>query len=265
MNKKILGIILTTMFSGYLFAQSPNLDSIKQELYRINKIFDSSRYLGFDVHIRYSSDTAFGRYDFEEMTGKYILNEKNIYYKMGDIEYVQNDSFAYDIYHDEKLLVMTRDSISSKSGLFPLKEFVDSILTWYASSYVIVLRNENESKVIEFSTSDTLAPYKRFAIYYDSTSHYPDKFEMNFVEKIQTDSIDALVPTKKLIVMSFSNYYNLSSLEVFEDTNYVFFDRVSRRYRPSDKYRMYRFLTNGVNEQDDETVELYPPPEDNQQ
>lgn len=263
--KKILIVIALVFAGNHLVAQPPNLDSIKLELYKINKLFDSSRYLGFDVHIRYSSDTAYGKYDFEEMTGKYILNQKNIWYKMGDIEYVQNDSFAYDIYHDEKTLVMTRDSISSKSSLFPLKEFVDSMLTWYAASYTISLRDEDDSRVIEFTTEDTLAPYRRFAIYYEPTTYYPDKFEMYFIEGNQIpSSVDYLEPTRKTITMSFSNYYNPSSMEIFEDTNYVFFDRGRRQYRPSEKYRMYKFIANGMAEGEDETVELYPPPDDNQ-
>ena len=264
MKKILIAIALIFVFDS-LTAQAPNLDSVKQELYKINKLFDSSSYLGFDVHIKYSSDTAYGNFDFEEMTGKYILNQKNIWYRMGEIEYVQNDSFAYDIYHDEKLLVMTRDSISSKSGLFPLKEFVDSILTWYASVYTITLRNEDDSRVIEFTTNDTLAPYRRFAIYYEATSHYPDKFEMYYIEgNGNANSTNDLEPSRKTITMTFSNYYHPSTLEIFEDTNYVFYDRERKQYRPSEKYRMYKFMDNGVNGGDDDTVELYPPPDDNQ-
>src|SRR5258705_2253715 len=105
--KKIIIIITVcaVAITSIALGQSPpNLDSVKAELYKINKIFDSSYYLGFDVGIAYSSDTLYGRFEHEEMKGKYILNNRNLYYKMGNIEYAQNDSFVYNIYHDEKMI-----------------------------------------------------------------------------------------------------------------------------------------------------------------
>ena len=268
--KKIISIVMVTVFlSIAVYAQPSNLDSIKQELYKINKVFDSSRYLGFDVNIIYTSDTVYGKFDYEEMSGSYILSDRNVYYKMGSIEYVQNDSFTYNIYNDEQLLMMTRDSISAKSSLFPLKEFVDSIITWYAASYSINLRTEDDSKVIEFITTDTTAPYQKFAIYYALESYYPDKFEMFFTESyIDPDSVsstDVLWPTKKRITMTFSNYNQPGTLEIFDDANYVLFDRMRKKYRPSEKFKAYKFIANGIDgEEDDESIELYPPPDDNQ-
>jgi hypothetical protein len=268
--KKIIITTSSLLISCILFAQIDSLKLIRNELLKINEVFDSSIYLGFNVNIVYSSDTVYGKFDHEEMSGNYILNKRNIYYKMGNVEYAQNDSFVYNIYHNEKMLVMTKDILSSNSSIFPLKEFVDSIITWYDSVYTITLRDEEDSKVIEFNASISGLPYNRFAIYYEETSHYPDKFEMSFYDGLNNlpeapDSIIQLIRLKtvqKKIVMSFYNYYNPQTLEVFSDKNYVQFDRVRRKYRPSEKFKAYRFITNGVDgDVYDESFVLYPPPD----
>jgi len=247
-----------------LFAQS--VGTVKNEIYKINKVFDSTLYLGFNVDIVYNSDTAYGQFEHEEMSGNYILNDRFIYYKMGSNEYVQNDSFAYNIYHDEKLVVMTRDSVGSKSNLFPLREFIDSAVAAYDTAYLITLRDEDDSKVIEFKSRFDSLPYKRFAIYYDSATHYPDKFEMDFVEggdfstADSTPAYDVRVMLKH-IVMNFSNYKHFSSTEIFNDENYVLFDKLRKKFRPSEKFRGYRFITNGVDgDDDDESLEVFPAP-----
>lgn len=267
MKKLLIAILVISITTTGLQAQPPGLQQVKEEMYKINKVFDSSRYLGFDVSIRYTSDTVYGNFEYEEMSGQYILNERNVYYKMGNMEYVQNDSFAYSIYHDEQLLMMTRDSVSSKSSLFPIKEFVDSVITWYSSLYTISLSDSDGLNVISFTATDSMAPYKRFAIYYEPARHFPQRIEMYSVDVSEpeqsTGTVD--VPTKKWITMEFSNYHNAESLDVFDDANYVFFDRIRRQYGPAEKYRAYKFIASGVSgEQDDETIELYPPPAGNQ-
>ena len=262
------------VISPIVYAQSPpNLDSVKAELYKVNKIFDSSSYLGFNVNIVYSSDTVFGRFEHEEMSGKYILNKHNLYYRMGNMEYIQNDSFVYNIYHDERMMMMTKDIMASNSMLFPLKEFVDSIITWYDSLYTISMHTIDESKVIEFTATQTGLPYKRFAIYYEPESHYPDKFEMSMTDALSNipdiaDSIAQLIrlrSVEKRITMSFSNYYHPKTLEMFSDDSYVYFDRQRKKYKPIDKFKGYRFMTNGVEgDEYDESIEINAPSDDDQ-
>jgi hypothetical protein len=268
--KRIL-ISMAIVIAGNTSMAQTNLDSVRLELYRVNKVFDSSIYLGFDVGIVYASDTLFGKYDYEEMNGNYVLNNSNVYYKMGDIEYAQNDSFVYNIYHDGKMLTMTRDVTAANSRLFPLKDFLDSTITWYDSLYTITQSESEGLKVIEFSTSDPAMQYNRFAIYYDSISYYPSKFEMSFFESLNNlpdipDSLQQLIKVramKKTLTMTFSNYYNPENLDVFKNGRYVSFDRLRRKYMPSEKFRDYRFISNGVNGDDhDETIELSPPPDE---
>jgi hypothetical protein len=266
MNKIVVTIALLGLI--LVVKSQPNLDSIKAELYRVNKVFDSSRFLGFDVSIKYESDTLFGKFDYQELTGHYIVNSNNMYYRMGNTEFAQNDSFVYSIYHDEKMLMMTKDRMVN-SKLFPLKEFVDSAISLYSSLYTITLTTEDEYRVIRFTSASNDAPYKRFEVHYENESYYPVKFQMAMRDALNSlnDIPDTIVqqikirPVEKRITMSFSKYYHPQKLEMFENKTYVLFDRLRKTYRPAERLKAYRFIANGIDgDRHDKSIELYPPP-----
>jgi hypothetical protein len=263
----IASLVLFSAVQAY--AQTP--DSIKQALYKVNKVFDSSTFLAFDVNITYSTDTLFGQYQHEELNGEYIVNQNNLYYKIGDIEYIQNDSFVYNIYHDEKMLMMTRDLISNTSSKFPLREFVDSTIAWYDTAYTISLSTTDaDYKVIKFTAKPDQqdVPYRSFSITYAPDNYYPDKFELTMYEALDNlpdmpDSIYQYIKIRrvhKYITMSFTNYHNPTNLEVFDNDTYVFYNRQRKRYQPSEKMKDFQFLANGVdNDEYDKTIEIMPP------
>jgi hypothetical protein len=274
--KKIIIIALVMMTVQGLKSQSP-LEQAKSELYNVNKVFDSSLYLGFDVAITYTSDTIYGKFAFEQMFGNYIMNDRQIYYKMGTTEYIQNDSFVYNIYHDEKMMMMTKNHVMVNSKLFPLRDFVDSILTWYDTAYNITLTPMDSGQVKELSFIAKLdsLPYRKFAIRYDSASYRPSRFEMEFFDGgdesdtvfLVSDSIQKLPfltkPVKRRIVMEFTHYYNPTTLNVFDNVNYIYYNRQTKRFRPAEKLRAYRLIINGVEgeSEPDDTVEIWPPPQ----
>jgi concanavalin A-like lectin/glucanase superfamily protein len=246
------------------------LNNVENDIYKINAVFDSSRYLGFNVNITYNSDTMYGQFEHEEMSGSYIMNDKNLYYKLGTNEYMQNDSFAYSIYNDEKMIIMTKTGSSAKSNLFPMREFIDSVVASYDTAYLITTRTEDESKVIDFTARYDTLQYRRFTMYFDSVTHYPDKLAMEFFEGGTYTDADSTVAYDarrmlKRITMNFSNYYHTTSPDIFSDEKYVSFDKQRKKYRPSQKFKDYRFIANGVDGEDyDESIEAYPaPPEIN--
>jgi hypothetical protein len=269
---KRIVLMMVLLISGFLtFAQS-TLDSARTELYKVNKVFDSSLYLGFDVRITYTSDTLFGKFAHEEMNGTYLLNQRNIYYKMGKAEYVQNDSVVYNIYHDDKVILMTNTHTTVGSSVFPLRDFVDSILTWYDSAYLINVSTAGDYKVLSFTAKRDSLPYRRFAIYYDEDTYYPYRYEMKFFDGgdesdtvfLVTDSVQKQVvqkrPVTRNIDMYFSHYYNANSLDVFKDENYVLYDRFSNRFRTAEKYKGYKLIINGTDGEDyDKSEEITPP------
>lgn len=269
--KKILILTTVLLTYGIISAQVPS--SVKEALYKVNKTFDSSRFLAFDVNITFKSDTVLGKFENEEAVASYIVNSHNLYYKMGDIEFVQNDSFIYNIYHDEKMIMMTRQQTAENSSQFPLREFVDSTLSLYDSAYNITLSFFSDvSRMVAFDAKPAYSglPYQRFAIYYDPATYFPQSFEIVMYAPISdlgnaTESISAsikLKSVKKVLKMEFSNYRSPSDLAVFDNSSYVTYNRVRNRYQPATQWKDYRFLANGINGEYDQSIELYPPPTD---
>lgn len=269
--KFILRIALTVtgVFTGsLLMAQSPILDSAKAEMYRINKVFDSSAYLGFNVSMVYDTDTLFGKFEHAEVYGNYILNRKNMYSRLEQVEFIQTDSFVYNIDNDSKMLMMTKDAVAN-STKFPVREFADSIIAWYDTSYVITMHvQDSTTRVIEFNARFPDLPYTRFAMYYQAISYYPLRFDMAMQGEFDLTEIpDSLLskvkvkPMLQRMSIIFSDYHPVTDVSVFNDSNYATYDRAKRYYRPNPKYRGYRFLTNGIEgESVEDAPELSSPP-----
>ena len=262
--KKILILLCCAFFVQFSLAQSA-LDSAKNELYRINKSFDSSRYISFDLEIFYKSDSATKTVETDELSGNYVLNKKNVYYSMGNSEYVQTDSFSYNIYNDEKLMIMTKNFDNGNSNLFPVRTFVDSAVLYYHSFYNIsadTLTNDTLGFVrkINFlkngSAGDSVAPYNYFTIYYRPESYFPVKFE--FAYKDNFTPIDTLpsytYKVTKTITMNFSNFKAFSNTAIFDDIQYIRYNRQRKIYEPSVKYKEYRFVTSGIDNEDEEAA-----------
>ncbi|NCT73504.1 MAG: hypothetical protein GXC78_03160 [Chitinophagaceae bacterium] len=253
MRRTIL-ILLGNILCGLLAtAQEPDLDSVKTELYKVNRVFDSSRYLAFDVVFRMNTDTSFGKFDQDEQAARYILNNKNMYYQMGEDEYVQTDSFTYNIYNADQVIIMTRELPVQLSNRFPLREFLDSIINWYDSAYMIRINQSDTVHSISFVARGDSLPYSRFAIYYQPYSYLPVAIEMETREPFDRSDIpDTLLakvsikPVRHTLYMQFMNYSFPDSLDMFNDKNYVIYDRYRRQYKLADKYRDYKLMTNNV-------------------
>lgn len=257
MKQRIIVLIVAVygvLFTNTMNAQSPNLDSAKAELRRINQVFDSSGFLGFDISIIYSTDTLFGKYEHQEIFGNYIINGKKFYSKLENNEYIQTDTFVYMISNDEKVLMMTKEP-ASNSGKFPIRDFADSVIKWYDTAYSISVLSlpDSVTRVVEFTGLYPNLPYSRFAVFYEKDTYHPLRIETVMQTPFDLpnvpDSLLSLVRTKlmsKRIFMEFTNYHAVTDLSVFDDANYAVYDRIRRFYRLTPKYRGYRLLANGV-------------------
>lgn len=267
--------VLVAMFVLISSMASSQLEYAKEELYNINKVFDSSYFLGFDVTMTYHSDTIYGKFAHERLDGRFVTNSNKFYYRVGENEYVQNDSFVFDIDHQSKVMIMTKGSNVPQSNFFAIRQFVDSILTWYDTAYIITVQTIDNQRAILFNARYDSIPYQFFAIYYDSTSYYPSRYDIEFASDpgeedsvfLTSDTTDATTfmrgPIKRRITMRFSNYFISFETGMFASEEYVYFDKTTNRYIPADKYREYRFYTNNVyTNPDDVAQEIFPPPEE---
>ncbi len=281
MRKITILIAITVISQSAVCQQNTGLmDSAKNEMYRINKVFDSSIYLAFDLDILYKSDSANVTMDTEKMEGNYVLNKKNIYYQMGGSIYLQTDSFAYNIYPDEHTMIMTKNFIGENSNAFPLRNFVDSMIHYYASSYTITLdtiaidtfetvkRIRFDRASIQASDPVTMQQYNYFYIDYsyddDQGNYRPIKFEFSFNEIAQSITLDSLgnninpntYVATKTVTMNFYNFRPMSGSDIFNDASYVIYNRQRKIYEPTGKYREYQFTSSGFDNEDDD-AEFY--------
>ncbi len=56
--------------------------------------------------------------------------------------------------------------------------------------------------------------------------------------------------------MNFNNYKAFVNTEIFNDVQYIMYNRQRKIYEPSDKYKEYRFITSGF-ENEDEDAQYY--------
>lgn len=273
--KRIIIAVSIIALAQFCIAQNQLLDSAKNELYRINKVFDSSEYLGFNLDISYKSDSANKTVETDQMSGNYVLNQKNMYYQMGNTIYVQTDSFAYNIYPDEKMMVMTKNFIAQNSNVFPLRAFVDSMMYYYSNDYTVTIENVavdslDYEKRIRFTRTLTQQQYTGEDMQYNyfyidykygaEQSYHPIKFEFSYNEEAPIEVLDSLenVTTlgtymaTKTVTMNFSNFKPMLDFDLFNDNSYVYYNRQRKIYEPTDKYRDYQFTSSGFDNEDDE-------------
>lgn len=253
MNKWIIAISVLLLSSSPAFAQEADVDSVKMELYKLNRVFDSSRYLAFDVRFRYNTDTTFGKFESEEQVASYVLNNRHFYFSMGDDEYVQTDSFLFSVYNDEKMLVMSHEPAVAISEKFPVRPFIDSIIGVYDSAYSIRAFATDSICRISFTARTDSMPYSRFMIEYYEGSYLPVRFEIETLGHLDVseipDSLLSKVSIKRIrqrVEMIFENYSFPPELEMFKRSKYVVYDKYRKQYRLAEKYRGYRFITSGV-------------------
>ncbi len=256
------------MLAHFVSAQNTTLDIVTAELVKINNTFDSSLYLAFDLDINFNSDSAGVIVETDQMSGNYVLNAKNMYYHMGGTEYIQTDSFSYTIYPEEKMMVMAKNFVEKSSSVFPLRAFVDSILHYYGTNYNISLDSVDIDsteyfKRISFTVKNNSSGvldstfYTKFLIEYNPASYLPQKFAFGFMEtKATPDSIPIFHDYFKTIIMDFSKYHAFINTEIFDDNNYIIYNRQRKIYEPNEKYKEYRFITAGF-ENEDEDAPFY--------
>ena len=233
------------------------LDSAKKELYRINKVFDSASYLGFDMNVTYYTDTCSLNCSRQEAkTISYQLNAKNYYYSAGNVEYMKNDSFTISIDHDEKTLIVSPSLPASPATVFMLQDFIDYSLNVYDTIFNICITDvDSFSRKITFTANSKHSPYTSLVITYDTESYQPQLIETALLEKLFLDvGPTDLIPQHKdtlnqYLVMRFESYRPIPTGKVFDEKLYFVKQRGINRYLPADKYKYYQFITAGLDEE----------------
>jgi hypothetical protein len=265
--KKIFSVITTVIIFTSAFSQQNNLDYIKNEFYKINKLFDSSYYfIKFKTKYVYNTDTLNGQFESSTLDADYIVNGRRFLYTMGPTEIMQNDSFAFTLFHDDGKIIMSKTNANGSSQLFPLKNIVNTTLDSIAKYYSMSTSSDevNMERTFTFKTDSIGLPYDQFSVSYDTETYYPTKMEFRFRE-ITADPIlvsdedsnlthnDTVPPVirKKTMMILFSNF-STGTIDnsIFDEHKYVLYDPSRKRYIKAEKYKGYTLYVSGVERQD---------------
>ena len=266
--KRIIILFCSIVFVQFLQAQSVILDSARNEIYRINQVFNNGMYLAFNMDIGYRVDSLNITLETEQMSGNYVLNKNNLYYNMGGTEYIQTDSFSYTLYADSKIMIMAKNVAQPNSALFPLKAFIDSLVNGYVSHYNITIDTIHTDSSAYFKrinfiydtagVNNDIIPlrYSSFYVQYNDESYLPSKFGFSYKEdsyQFSNDStVSGTIKLDKRVDMSFSGYKTFTNTDIFNDMQYIIYNRQRKIYEPAEKYKDYQFITAGFENEDEE-------------
>ena len=254
MKFKILLITVCILEAGVQQSHGQNTQ-VAQTLQSIYRNYDSVRYLSFDVQFDYTSDTLLGKFDAEQMKGTYTLAGKKAKYSLGDIDFMQNDSFFIAVYNRDKLLIVDEPRAANTGNQLPMRQQIDSLLLNYSQQYTInnYLLNA-DTGVIQFVRADSTAQFDLFNIFYEESSKLMTRVTYDYKEHAGLDSAvlatlmsdpawtgDPLV-TKRFSIR-FQNYrFDNYDESVYDIGNYIWFD--NGLCRPVEKYADYRIYYN---------------------
>lgn len=237
------------LFGNSINAQPPG--SAQQALENIYRSYDSIPYISFDVTYEYSSDTIYGDFSHEVLNGTYTLAGKSSLYRLGNIEFMQNDSFFISVYNDDKFILVADPATNHSGSVLPLRSLIDSMMLVYSTHYNISHNYLSDTGVIAFESIDSFARFKSFSISYDTTHHLLHGINYAFEELEQIDSVQTKM-RQKWLTLDFKNYRfdNINEL-LYDENNYIYFD--DRTCRPVSRYRGFKvynshtgFLRNDV-------------------
>jgi hypothetical protein len=169
---------------------------------------------------------------------------------------MRNEQYEINIDHQEKQLIVTPSQVAQ--DLFNLKDFVNQTVTQLDSNYTIEI-NEVDSfiKQVKFISKIPTASLKQLSIQYDVNDYRPNLIEYKYEdvailgEAPPQNSINDLI--KQKLTMSFTNYGGMQNLKVFDSLEYFYKDRSLKKFVPAEKYKYYKFLPAGIN--DDEQID----------
>ncbi len=249
----ILVVAVSSLISYNSYSQAP--PSVLQTLQGIYKNYDSIKYLSFDVKFDYGSDTLLGKFDDEKMDGTYTMAGNKAKYSLGDIDFMQNDSFFIAIYNKDKIILVDAPKAVNMGSQLPMRQQLDSLLNAYAEHYTITTFNQSaDTGVIQLLRSDSLAQFDKFRLTYDNRNKVLYSLAYDYTEVADLDSavvesykissgVNETPKQKKHFRIRFLNYrYENFEADSFDENNYIWFE--NGLCKPITKYEDFKIYYN---------------------
>lgn len=238
-------------------------DTAKNIALQFFKTYDSIPYITFDVKYTYLSDTLYSDFSYETMKGSYTMSGKKAKYSLGDVEYLQNDSFLIAVYHKDQMMVVSNPPVQNAGAYLPMRNLLDSLLDAYSADYDISIDNTidtipstpediiNTTGYIRFTrkAGNTQAQFNRYQIEFDIQQNTISKVEYEFTQLGQQLSVEDEPEAgqrllrnsarKRTLKIEFQNYrFDNFSNQVYSENNLVWEE--DGEYKPVEQYKYYK-------------------------
>jgi hypothetical protein len=237
----VLMVIVCLLNWNHSTAQSATPQQIMENIY---KAYDSLNYLSFDVKYTYTSDTVNGDFTHDILEGSYTIAGKKAKFNLGDIEFMQNDSFFITVYNDHKYILVADPRSANTGNELPMRQIIDSVINAYQQHYTYTNTNIGDSGILDFEKMDSAAQFVKFAITYDSVQNILHSIEYVFEESEPVDSLGYILPPvtrEKRLKVEFSNYrFDNFSDSLYDENQYIFFE--DGICKPIDKYNDFKIF-----------------------
>lgn len=244
MSQKI--VLFALLFTGLFPGMNAQGQTPQQVMESIYQAYDSVPYLSYDVKYIYDSDTLYGEFTHEVMEGSFTMAGKKAKYRLGNIDFIQNDSFFLAIYHADKYILVSDPRTTNAGSELPMRQLIDSLVTTYALHYTLTTSIlDSTTGKINFAKNDSLAAFLNFAITYDTTRHLLKSIEYSFEEppvmEPGVEYVSLPATRRKTLKIEFLKYrVDNFSPELYEENSYIFFE--DGVCKPVEKYIDYRIF-----------------------
>jgi hypothetical protein len=240
----VMVILLTGVCQKEIKAQTP-----QEILYSIYGKYDSLANMTFDIKYTYGSDTLYGDYIYDVLEGTYTMYGKKAMFRLGDIEYLQNDSFFVAVYNKDEMIIVADPKKSNSGSYLPLRDQMDSLMAASAAHYTITTTLNDSTGHIIFTRADSLAQFNSFVIEYDAENKFLRSLNYVFTEDatLPNSTVDKL-RTRRLKVEFLHHRFDNFSDQLYDENKYVFFE--NGECKPVSKYAGFRvfYSRTGVQE-----------------
>lgn len=251
----LVPVVVFMLNINMVSGQSSTVDSARNIAVSFFSTYDSLQYLSFDVRYSLFSDTVYSDFSYETIKGTYTLNGKKARYQLGDVEYLQNDSFLLAVYHKDQQIIVSQPPAQPAARNIPLRETLDSLLSSYTANYDIWVKStitgSDSTGYIRLvrKTGDTAAAYNRYVIEYNIIQNLITRVEFEYTEPGQgltpeeePDEGQRLLKgmdRRKTLRIEFTGY----RFDHFDDSYYnenQFIWKDEGEYKPVEKFRNYQ-------------------------
>jgi hypothetical protein len=253
-RKMVLAVIL--FFVSVCGYSQSVYENIASDMRSINKVYDSAYYLTFNLNMIYHSDTLWANTDsvdfrYSEMEGIYTFHGKKAHYRLGNMEFLQNDSFSIAMYKDDQFILVGRPVALQNPMIFlPSKAESDSAWNQLGQNFNVQLIEQDSLRQIIFTSLDTTSEYEKIVMEYDPVTYHvrtiqcrKKDFDYDYNETVGTTTPPITI-RKADLTFQFSNY-RVEEIgdTVFSSTKYLFFDGPDD-IKPADAFRSFTIYKN---------------------